>query len=118
MLKKIKIANKLIGQDQPVFVIAEAGVNHNGRLDLAYKLVDQAVNAGADAVKFQTFKAEDVVTSAGKMVAYQTRNIGKSMSQLDMIKSFELEENSWKKISAYCKKKKIIFSIHTPWWFP
>jgi len=111
--KKIKIGEKYIGKGCPVFIIAEAGVNHNGDLKLAKQLIDVAVKAGADAVKFQTFKAEDVVTGAGKMAGYQVKNIGKAMSQLEMIKSFELREDSWSEIANRCKEKNIIF-LSTP----
>lgn len=113
MLKKIKIANKLIGEGQPAFIIAEAGVNHNGSLQIALKLVDAAAAAGADAVKFQTFKAEEVVTGAGKMAAYQKKNIGKTESQLAMLKKLELPENFYGPLVKRCREKKIIF-LSTP----
>lgn len=111
--KVITIGNKLIGKNQPVFVIAEAGVNHNGRLDLALKLVDAAVAAGADAVKFQTFKAEQVVTVAGKMAAYQKKNLGKEESQSAMLKKLELKEKFYKPIIKRCKERGIMF-LSTP----
>lgn len=111
--KRIKIEDKIIGPGQPVFVIAEAGVNHNGRLDLALQLVDAAAKAGADAVKFQTFKAEQVVTEAGKMAAYQKKNLGKEESQLAMLKKLELREKFYKPIIRRCEEKDIIF-LSTP----
>lgn len=110
---KIKIRNKLIGLKEPCFIIAEAGVNHNGKLDLALKLVDVASNAGADAIKFQTFKAEQVVTKKGEMANYQKKNIGKTESQLEMIKKLELKEKFYKPIIKRCKQKNIIF-LSTP----
>jgi len=64
-MKTIKIGNRLIGDGQTCFIIAEAGVNHNGRLDLALKLVDKAVESGADAVKFQSFRADSIVVRDG-----------------------------------------------------
>ena len=72
----IKIGNKTIGEGNPVFVIAEAGVNHNGSLELAKKLIDAAKEAGADAVKFQTFTAENLVTKARS----EERRVGKECS--------------------------------------
>ncbi|MDP3999602.1 MAG: N-acetylneuraminate synthase [bacterium] len=109
----LKIGNRTIGKNQPVFVIAEAGVNHNGRLDLAKKLVDAAATAGADAIKFQTFKAEQVVTGAGKMAGYQKKNLGKSGSQLQMLKKLELREKDYPELIRYAKKKGLIF-LSTP----
>jgi len=113
MEKIIKIGNKKIGEGCPVFVIAEAGVNHNGRLDLALKLVDEAKKSGADAIKFQTFKAEQVVTTTGGMAVYQKKNIGATKSQLEMLKELELSESFYKKIISRCEKEKIIF-LSTP----
>lgn len=115
MIRKnnIKIDNKFIGQDQPVFIIAEAGVNHNHQLDLALKLADAAADAGANAVKFQTFRAEQVVTEAGVMADYQKKNIGKTESQLDMLRKFEFSEDWYPKVIAHCKKRGIIF-LSTP----
>lgn len=113
MIKKIKIENKLIGEKEPVFIIAEAGVNHNGSLKIALKLVDAAAAAGVDAVKFQTFKAGEVTTGAGGMAQYQKRNIGKIESQLAMLKKLELPENFYRPLIKHCREKKIIF-LSTP----
>lgn len=111
--KVLRIGKKLVGSGQPVFVIAEAGVNHNSRLDLALRLVDAAASAGADAIKFQTFKAGEVVTKDGKMAAYQKRNTGKSESQISMLKNLELKESFYEPIIQRCKNKNIIF-LSTP----
>ena len=73
MRRIINIGGRQVGDGKPVFVIAEAGVNHNGKLELALKLIDAAAEAGADAVKFQTFKAEDVVINEAEMADYQKR---------------------------------------------
>lgn len=113
MLIKVKIGKKIFSNKSPVFIIAEAGVNHNGRLDLVLKLIDAAVDAGADAVKFQTFKAKQVVTSVGKMAEYQKKNIGKTESQVEMLRKLEFDESWYLKVIAYCKKKGIIF-LSTP----
>jgi N,N'-diacetyllegionaminate synthase len=107
--KTLKIGRYTVGQGHPVFIIAEAGVNHNGSVALAKKLVDAAKAAGADAVKFQNFKAEDVTTATAGMAAYQKRNTGKSESQIDMIRKFELSEADFKVIAAHAKKRGIIF---------
>jgi N-acetylneuraminate synthase/N,N'-diacetyllegionaminate synthase len=112
-MKKIKIGDKFIGEKEPCFIIAEAGVNHNGDMNLARKLIDAAREAGIDAIKFQTFKAEDLVTEKGKMADYQKKNIGKKQSQLEMLKKLELKERDFIELKKYCNKKKIIF-LSTP----
>ena len=92
-----------------VFIIAEAGVNHNGSIKLAKQLIDVAVNAGADAVKFQTFKAADLVIKNAQKAEYQKRTTGSEESQFDMIKKLELNDKSHKELISYCNKKKIMF---------
>ncbi|MDV6376983.1 N-acetylneuraminate synthase [Sporosarcina sp. GW1-11] len=98
------------------YIIAEAGVNHNGSLELAKQLVDVAKEAGADAVKFQTFKTENLVTKSAKQAAYQVDNIGEATSQFDMLKSLELSYEQFIKLNDYCKTKKIEF-LSTPFDF-
>lgn len=95
------------------FIIAEAGVNHNGSLDIAIQLVDAAVEAGADAVKFQTFKTENLVTKSARQAKYQEINIGKASSQFEMLKNLELSFDDFKKLKEYCIKKGIMF-LSTP----
>lgn len=93
-----------------VFIIAEAGVNHNGDLQLARKLVDAAVEAGADAVKFQTFKAEEVVTPGAERAQYQKDNMPeRDENQLEMIKRLELSYAQFRELNDYCRQKGIIF---------
>lgn len=92
-----------------VFIIAEAGVNHNGSLDIAYKLIDEAKNAGADAVKFQIFKAEDLTTKDNKMAEYQITNTSKLETQLEMLKRLELSFDDFLKLKRYCDKINIEF---------
>lgn len=106
------IGGKMIGSGK-VLVIAEAGVNHNGRLDLALKLVDAASDAGADAVKFQTFRGEDLVTASADMTEYQERNIGKRESQLEMLKKLALPESYYDPMIERCRERGIIF-LSTP----
>ena len=96
-----------------VFIIAEAGVNHNGRLDLAYQLIDVAKDAGADAVKFQTFKAENVVSRLADKAEYQKKTTGSYKSQLEMIKKLEISFEDFVKLKKYCDKKGIMF-LSTP----
>jgi len=96
-----------------VFIIAEAGVNHNGSLDIAKKMIDVAVKAGADAVKFQTFKAKNLVTKSAPKAKYQKEAIQNKDSQYDMLKKLELDLEAHHLILEYCKKKEIIF-LSTP----
>lgn len=92
-----------------VKVIAEAGVNHNGRANLAFRLVDAAHTAGADIVKFQTFKAKNIVTKNAKQAEYQVRNVGYSQSQYEMLSRLELDYDTHKQLIAYCNKLGIEF---------
>jgi len=96
-----------------VFIIAEAGVNHNGSIQLAYKLIDVASASGADAVKFQTFKAENLVSINAQKAEYQKQATNQSESQFNMLKKLELDTNAHKKLINYCKKKDIVF-LSTP----
>ena len=95
------------------FIIAEAGVNHNGRLELAKKMIDAAVEAGASAVKFQTFKAEKVVSRYAPKAEYQRKTTTADESQLEMIKKLELNVADHRALIDYCKKKNIQF-LSTP----
>ena len=90
-------------------IIAEAGVNHNGSLENALKLIDVAADAGADIVKFQTFKAKELVTASAKMADYQKNNLGKEESQLDMLKKLELGYEDHQTLIQQCKKRNIRF---------
>lgn len=110
-MKTIFIAHKNIGRGSPVFVIAEAGVNHNGSLRLAKKLVDAAARAGADAVKFQTFCAEKLVTRESPLAPYQKKKGVRS--QYQMLKPLELPQYEFTELFRYAQKKKIIF-LSTP----
>lgn len=92
-----------------IFIIAEAGINHNGSVKTAKKLVDAAVEAGADAVKFQAFKADAIVTRYAKKAEYQRNLTDRDETQLKMLKKLELTEGELKNIAAYSKNKGIIF---------
>lgn len=96
-----------------VFIIAEAGVNHNGDIGLACRLVDVAVSAGANAVKFQTFRAENVISKNAPKAAYQEKTTGSSESQLEMVKKLELPFEAFRELQDYCKKRGIVF-LSTP----
>lgn len=90
-------------------VIAEAGVNHNGSVELAHQLIDAAYAAGADVIKFQTFKANKLVTASATQADYQTRNTGKAESQLDMLTRLELSHEVHLELMAHCKQIGIAF---------
>lgn len=97
-----------------VLIIAEAGVNHNGDIQIAKKLIDVAAESGADIVKFQTAKAENVVSRFAKKAEYQIENTGNNHeSQLDMIRKIVLDDSAWPILIDYCKQKNIQF-LSTP----
>ena len=93
-----------------VLIIAEAGVNHNGSLELAKQLIDKAVEAGVDIIKFQTFKSEKLVSKAARQAEYQRRNIGKKdEGQLAMLKKLELSQADHEELISYCNERGIRF---------
>ena len=93
-----------------VIIIAEAGLNHNGSLENAFKLIDAAVDAGVDYVKFQTFKSENLVSQSAKKADYQILNTGNSTdTQYEMLKKLELSHESHELLIDYCKQKNIQF---------
>ncbi|MCI0579478.1 MAG: N-acetylneuraminate synthase [Chloroflexi bacterium] len=112
-MRAIKIGTRMVGSGQPVFVIAEAGVNHNGDLGLAKKLVDTAVAAGADAVKFQTFQAEKLISAQAPKAAYQQETTGAEESQLAMVKRLEMPYEAFRELYDYCQRQGILF-MSTP----
>jgi N,N'-diacetyllegionaminate synthase len=106
------MGDKYIGNDQPVFIIAEAGVNHNGRLVVAKQLIKAAKRAGADAVKFQTWKTEELIIKGTETAEYQRSNTGER-EQYEMLKKLELSYGSFRKLKRYADKLGIIF-LSTP----
>jgi sialic acid synthase SpsE len=111
-MKTLKINKSKIDNQSKVFIIAEAGVNHNGNLQLAKKLCKAAKNAGADAIKFQTWKTRDLITRTVRTPTYQKITTGED-SQFVMLKRLELSFTYFKEIFRYCKKIGIIF-LSTP----
>jgi len=105
----LEIGGKRVGPGYPTFVIAEAGVNHNGDIDLARQLVDAAVLANADAVKFQTFITEESISRVAAQAAYQRENTGRSESQFDMVKRLELPFEAFSELKEYSQSRGIIF---------
>jgi len=98
---------------RPCKIIAEIGVNHNGSVDLGCRLIDAAAEARADAVKFQTFRAEDLVTPTARKAAYQVANTGSDDSQFAMLKALELSEAQFADLRAHCARRGIEF-LSTP----
>jgi len=98
---------------KPVFIIAEAGVNHNGDIALAFQLIDAAKLAGVDAIKFQTFKTEKIVSRHTATADYQKANLNGELSQFDMIKALELSYHDFRQLHQYCKKIGLCF-LSTP----
>lgn len=107
--KTITIGKRIIGNGQPCFIIAEAGVNHNGDVKLAKRLIDVAKEAKADAVKFQTFLAEELVIQSAEKASYQKETTGIRESQFGMLKKLELTKEKFKELFDYAQKKGIIF---------
>lgn len=109
----ICIGRRTIKIGGPTFIIAEAGVNHNGEMKLAYQLIDAAVEAKADAVKFQLFEPTELVLASAPKTEYQKRNLGNDGSQLEMLKKLALSASDQQKLKAYAEERKIEF-ITTP----
>lgn len=109
----LKVSERWVGEGSPCFIIAEAGVNHNGSVDMALRLVEAAANAGADAVKFQTFRADSLVTPDAPKAEYQKRHTGHEESQRAMLTRLELDDSAWARIAAAAAERQILF-LSTP----
>ncbi|MCC6658331.1 MAG: N-acetylneuraminate synthase [Rhodocyclaceae bacterium] len=107
--QSFSIGGRRVGEGQPCLVIAEAGVNHNGSLDMALRLVDAATEAGADVVKFQTFKTERVVTRRAAKADYQKTGGGDSQTMFEMLKRLELSDDDFHAISEHARRRGIVF---------
>lgn len=111
--KTIRIGSCEISEDSKVFIIAEAGVNHNGDMNIAQQLIDVAVEAGADAVKFQSFSTEHLILRDVKKAPYQKETTDATESQFDLLKNLEITKAQTKKLGKYCQAKGIVF-LTTP----
>ena len=111
--RQFSVGSKVINEDSPVFIIAEAGVNHGGDMDIAFQLIDVAANAGADAVKFQTFKADQLILEAINKAPYQLKTTEASESQHDMLRRLEVTIDQNQQLKQRCKEKGIVF-LTTP----
>ncbi len=109
MIAAIDVGGCAIGPGHPCFIIAEAGVNHNGDVRLATALIDAAIAARADAVKFQTFHAERTISRHAPKAAYQLATTGATESQLDMVRRLQLPPEAFAELSAYCRSRGIMF---------
>ena len=111
--KTISIQNNIIAEREKTFIIAEAGVNHKGDIELAKRMIDVAVEAGVDAVKFQTFKTEQLILKDVAKAPYQKLTTDSGETQFDMLKRLEVTLNQTQELMDYCKKTGIIF-LSTP----
>ncbi len=109
MIDSVEIGNSSIGPGNPCFIIAEAGVNHNGDVSLAHKLIDKAAESHADAVKFQYFVTEELVTYDVPKAAYQVEATGRSAGQHEMLKALELSAEQHAELKLHCEKVGILY---------
>jgi len=108
-MRAVKIASRLVGEGYPCLIVAEGGVNHNGESELAKRLVDAAQEAGADAIKFQTFKTERIITWDAPKAEYQKQTTDPDESQFEMLRRLELSREAHQELVDYCQQKKILF---------
>src|SRR3989338_2299785 len=113
MVRAVDIGGHKVGSGHPCFVIAEAGVNHNGDLGLARQLVEVAADAGADAVKFQTFQADRVASAIAPKAEYQLKTTDAAESQLAMLQRLQLSPEAHRELQSYSHKQGVLF-ISTP----
>lgn len=109
----IKLCNRLIGDGQAPLVILESGINHNGELDKAFEMICLAKRLGADAVKFQTFKADEFVSDPNLMFTYKSQGKEVTESMLEMFRRYEFDREDWIKIKKKCDEEGILF-LSTP----
>ncbi len=114
MVKNVKIGSYSVGDGQPCFIIAEAGVNHNGDIAIAERLIDEAARAGANAVKFQAFITEELITAEAPKANYQVETTGQPGSQYGMLKALELTAEQHAHLKAYCEQAGVMY-LCTPY---
>jgi len=114
MVETLEIAGRRVGSGEPCYIIAEVGVNHNGDPELAKRLIVEAKRAGADCVKFQTFKAERLVVKESPKANYQLRTTDPTESQMEMLRKLELGTDDYSELLALCLREKITF-LSTPY---
>ena len=108
-VKSVAIGERLVGPGLPCFIIAEAGVNHNGDMALAKQLIDAGAAAGVDAVKFQIFKADALISDLAPKAAYQKKNTGEAETQLEMARALELSFAEHQELQAYCAERGVLY---------
>lgn len=113
MNNTFKIGSKTIGNDKEPFIIAEAGINHNGNIIMAKKMIVAAKKAGVDAVKFQTFHTEAFIQDKSEMYTYKSQGIEVTEPQFEIFKRTEFTEEQWKELKKFCDEQKITF-LSTP----
>ena len=112
-MKPISIGERLIGEGQPCFLVAEVGINHNGDMELARKMIEAAIRAGADAVKFQTFKAKEFISDSKQTFSYLSQGKKITESMLGMFRRYEFSREKWFLIKKECDKQGVLF-LSTP----
>ena len=110
-MEKVKIGERLIGGLEPVYIIAEIGINHCGDLDLAKRLIDEAQKCKVDAVKFQVFKAQEFISDLNSTYTYKSQGKLITEPMFNMFKKYEFGVDEWREIFEYCKTKKIHFFV-------
>lgn len=108
-MREITIGGRVVRDDTMPFIVAEVGINHNGRLETALQMIDAAKTAGADAVKFQTFRASELVANREQMFTYRSQGKDVTESMLAMFERYELPVDAWKIIKAACEKAGLLF---------
>ena len=113
MVDGVEISGRRVGPGEPCFIIGEAGVNHNGSVELARKLVEVAAESGTDAVKFQSFKSDKLVTATAPKAAYQAEQSNQDESQFEMLRKLELSVDAQRELQELCRQRQILF-LSTP----